>query len=168
MGIVNRTAKAIERREMKFKREYDLITTLIIAIAVLFLVLFTLVLESQAQVVTVDLNKIAMIESSGGKFKIHKDGWSKGTHGISKITLKEWNNFNPRDKHVFNDLMDDDVSLKISKWYINKRIPQMLRYYKQEDTLKNRLWAYNCGISCVIDNRIPKITQAYFRKYGEL
>lgn len=114
----------------------------------------------------IDLNKIAMIESSGNPLAWNKKDDSRGTFQITPICLKEFNNFHPNTQYTMDDLWDEAINREIADWYLNVRIPQMLRYYKIEDTTKNRIFAYNAGIKAVIDNRVPEITKAYFKKYG--
>lgn len=142
--------------------------------------------------VMIDLNAIAGNESKFGKYPINssqkqwsmltqhqidqlpKDDFDKlvqtanslGMYQISKITLQEWNNFHPSQKFEWSELLDDDVNKTIASWYLEKRIPQMLKHYKKEDTIENRLTAYNCGISCVLQNRRPAITQKYITDYN--
>lgn len=113
----------------------------------------------------IDMAKIAQIESSGCKFKVGDGGNSNGCHQVSMGVLKEYNQFN-RAKYTKKDLMNDAISLKVASWYMNKRIPQMLKHYGIPDTTKNRLWAYNAGIGNVVNGRVPQITKDYFKKYG--
>lgn len=120
---------------------------------------------SHADEVSVDMKKIAMIESSGCKHKVGDDGKSNGCHQISSGTLKEYNQFN-RTKYTKKDLMNDAVSLKVASWYANKRIPALLKHFGQEDTVTNRLIAYNSGIKAVINGKIPKVTKSYLKKYA--
>ena len=64
-------------------------------------------------------------------------------------------------------------NLDIAHWYMNTRIPQMLRYYGMPDTVDNHLIAYNFGIGNLIryttkDIKLPKETRNYIRKYHKL
>lgn len=135
---------------------------LIIGCAVMFLIAGC---HQDAFAGEVDMAKIAQIESSGCKFKVGDGGNSNGCHQVSSGALKEYNQFN-RTKYTKKDLMNDAISLKVAGWYMNKRIPQMLKHYGIEDTTKNRLWSYNAGIGNVIKGVVPQITKDYFRKYG--
>lgn len=149
----------------------DYVTPFVLALAVLMLTLLVCVFEAKAQVVTVDLEVIAMIESSGCKDKVSKrpGDQSHGCHQITPITLKEWNNFHPQDQHTFDDLLNDEVSYKIADWYLRERIPAMIRYYKKPVTLENILISYNAGINYVKTGKpIPEITKRYLKKYERL
>ena len=41
----------------------------------------------------------------------------------------------------------------------------MLKHYKIEDTVRNRLWAYNADIGRVLDGNMPNETKNYIVKY---
>jgi soluble lytic murein transglycosylase-like protein len=117
----------------------------------------------------VNMDIIKQIESSGRadavSFKGAKHG--RGLYQISEVCLKEWNNFNPEETYTVEDLFDGVINLKIADWYMNKRIPQMLKHYEVEDTDENRLWAYNAGIGNVIKGIKPEETRLYIKKYYE-
>lgn len=120
---------------------------------------------SFAAEVVIDMDKIAQIESSGCKHKVGDDGDSTGCHQVSSGTLKEYNQFN-HTKYTQKDLMNDAISLKIAKWYMNVRIPQMLKHFGKPDNVTNRLWAYNAGIGRVVQGVMPAKTKAYLTKYN--
>jgi len=114
----------------------------------------------------VDMNKIYGIESSNNPKALNKKSKAKGLGQITPIVLKEWNNFNKK-KYEDTDLFNPKANKEISQWYMNKRIPQMLRHYKKPDTLKNRLIAYNAGINYVVKSLpLPRETKNYLKKYG--
>jgi hypothetical protein len=112
----------------------------------------------------IDMNKVYSIESSNNPNAHNKSSNAKGLGQITPIVLKEWNNLNPKDKHSDADLFKADVNKKIASWYMNKRIPQMLKAKGLKDTLDNRLVAYNAGISKV-GKILPRETADYIKKY---
>lgn len=114
----------------------------------------------------VDMNKIYSIESSDNPKAHNKSSNAKGLGQITPIVLKEWNNFHPKESHTDNDLFNPEVNKKISSWYMNKRIPQMLKAKKLADTIENRLVAYNAGIGRV-GKILPKETADYIKKYNK-
>lgn len=134
----------------------------IIGCAVMFLIAGC---HSEAVAGEVDMAKIAKIESSGCKYKVGDGGESNGCHQVSTGTLKEYNQFN-HTEYTKKDLLNDAISLKIATWYIEKRIPQMLRYYGKPVDLKHKLWAYNAGIGRVVEGVMPEKTKKYLKKYG--
>ena len=129
--------------------------------------------------VEIDMHRIMMIESSGNPNAVNKSEGSTGLYQISPITLKEWNNLKPcaPDNVCFDtkphELFDPDINYKIANWYLNKRIPQMIKYFKLPDTIEGRLIAYNAGIGNYkkyIEGKrsLPPITKRYLRKYKRM
>ena len=116
----------------------------------------------------INLEIIKNIESSGNPNAYNKKSQAKGHYQITPITLKEWNNYNPKDKHTDKDLYNPEVNKKIADWYMNKRISQMHKAYKIQDTLENRLTSYNAGIGNTRKGRVPTETQKYIKKYKSL
>jgi soluble lytic murein transglycosylase-like protein len=115
----------------------------------------------------IDLNAIAMIESSGNPLAYNKEG-SYGLFQISEITLKEYN-LKCVKRYTRLDLFRPDVSREIASWYLEKRIPQMLRHFKKPVTVRNTIIAWNAGIKTVVTERtIPRITSLYLKKYDQL
>lgn len=125
-----------------------------------------IVSHADTPVVWIDLAKIAQIESSGNTRAWNKVDDSRGLYQITPICLQEWNNYHPAKQYTMDDLWTVSINEEIAGWYLNVRIPQMLRHYKIDDSVENRIWAYNAGIGNVVKGRMPKITQNYLRKYG--
>ena len=112
----------------------------------------------------VDMNKIYSIESNNNP----KAKSGKGAIGIGQIldALKDWNNLKPKEKYTAQDMYDAAKNKKVAEWYMNERIPQMLRAYKIADTVDNRLIAYNFGIGNLKNKKpLPKETIDYLKKY---
>jgi hypothetical protein len=122
-----------------------------------------------AGAVEIDHERICQIESNcnaRAKRETSTDR-SYGLYQISPIVLEEWNNFHPRHQYPIESLFDPYVNYTIYNWYMNKRIPQMLKHFGKPDTVRNRIIAYNAGISYVAhDKPIPSITKRYLRDYG--
>ena len=113
------------------------------------------------------LSIIAIIESSNNPLAYNQKTQARGLYQITPICLKEWNNFHSSEHYTLNDLFNPQVNEKIAKWYLTKRIPQMLRYYKKPVTIENILICYNAGIKYVLKGEIPKETKEYIQKYKE-
>lgn len=112
-----------------------------------------------------NMERIKSIESSGNIFAYNKSSGARGLYQITPIVLKEYNNFH-KEKYSKQDLFKADVNEKIARWYINKRIPQMLKYYNRDLSIENILISYNAGISYVVSGKkLPKETKEYIRKY---
>jgi len=115
----------------------------------------------------IDMDRIQSIESSGDPNAFNQKSKARGLYQITPIVVEEWNNYHPKEKHTVDDLFDPKTNYKMANWYMNDRIPQMLRAYGKEDNLNNRLVSYNAGISYVKDSRpLPQETKDYIRKYG--
>jgi soluble lytic murein transglycosylase-like protein len=66
------------------------------------------------------------------------------------------------------DLFYKTINLTVADWYMNTRIPEMLDYFEIEDTIDNRLAAYNFGIGNVKNKKaLPKETRNYIKKYHQ-
>lgn len=151
-----------KRRDIQIDKGYSFKMLAVFLLVVIFLlVVFTL-----ANAEEIDMDKIMMIESSGNPLAYRKADDSIGLFQITPVVLKEWNNFHPKEQHTRADLWNPVVNKKIADWYINKRIPQMLKYYGKPDTVPNRITAYNAGINYVVkDKPLPRITKLYIKKY---
>lgn len=143
------------------------ITVLLFICGVILGLLIVLILVSPAAA-EVDLSKIAVIESSNNPMAWNKADDSRGMYQITPICLKEWNSFHPDDQYTMDDLWDVGINRRIADWYINERIPAMIKYYGKEVSTRNCIIAYNAGISYVAhDKPLPEITKQYLRKYGD-
>jgi soluble lytic murein transglycosylase-like protein len=113
----------------------------------------------------INIQRIIQIESSGNPHAISRDGFNSiGLMQISPCVLQDYNRIhktNLKSRHLFSP----ETNIKVGNWYINKHIPKMLKYYKKEDTERNRIIAYNAGIKNAVKGRTPKITKQYLIKY---
>lgn len=115
----------------------------------------------------VNLDYIANIESSGNPLAYNKTSGARGLYQITPICLKDYNQFH-KVKIGMNDLFFPVKNKMVAEWYFAKRIPQLLKHYGLGDTVKNRLWAYNAGISKVKEGTMPSETADYIKKYAKL
>ena len=113
----------------------------------------------------VDMNIIRKIESNGNARAWNKKEDGRGLYQINPICLKEWNNYHPKEQYTADDLWNANINTKIAKWYLEVRIPQMLRYYGLEVNTRNIIIAYNAGIKAVIEGYVPTTTKKYLEKY---
>lgn len=124
---------------------------------------------AQTPSVEVDMNRIYAIESSNNPRAHNKRTNARGLGQITPIVVDEWNNFNPDTPITTDSLWNAGLNQQVASWYMNDRIPKMLRAYGIPDTIDNRLAAYNAGIGIVKANRgLPSETQNYIRKYKEM
>jgi hypothetical protein len=118
-----------------------------------------------------DMDIIIDIESSCNPDT--KDSPS-GARGLCQIMPSTWKECTKRmgvDWSWEVDAHDAEKSLKVGTYYINTRIPQMIKYYKLPDTFKSRIIAYSWGIGNLRKydagkvTELPKETSDYINKY---
>ena len=134
-------------------------------LVILLVLVFTLP-YNKAEAELINLQAIARIESGGNPLVVSKVG-AVGLYQVMPCVLQEYNT-RFRLRLSKNDLYNPEVNTKIASWYLSNRIPQMLRYYKKEVSVKNVLWAYNAGIGNVVKGRLPLETKNYLIKYDKL
>lgn len=112
----------------------------------------------------IDLSAIAQIESSGNPKAIGDGGKALGKFQLHKAVVDEYNRFH-NASYLHKNALDAHISEQIASWYLHKRIPQLLRHFKQPITLENVLTAYNMGIGNVIKG---KRATRYINRYRRL
>ena len=116
----------------------------------------------------IDLDIIKQIESSNNPLAYNKTTKATGAWQITPICLREYNKYNKAD-YILSDMYNPILCHKVAEWYINKRIPQMLKYYNKPITLDNILISYNAGVAYVVYNKPLKTeTINYIRKYKQI
>ena len=139
----------------------------------------------------IDINRIIKIESNGDPNAFNKKSGATGLMQITPICLMEWNNkigmfgTGYRNNHAktlgqlvivydnhynIGDMYNGGKNIRVGSWYINERIPQMLKAYGIEDSVEARLACYNWGIGNYRkylkgEKKMPKETRDYIRKY---
>ena len=116
---------------------------------------------------SVDMVKIATIESHNDPSAYNRASGAIGLCQITPVSLEDFNRAH-RTTYPIKNLWDGQFNIMVADWYANIRIPQMLRAYHIKDTVKNRLWAYNAGIGRVRHGIMPKETREYVKKYNAL
>ena len=70
------------------------------------------------------------------------------------------------DYEQFNEALSDyyiiDNNLAVGSWYWGKRIPEMLRHFGHENTLRNRVIAWNWGIAHAGKSTLPTVTASFY------
>lgn len=119
----------------------------------------------------VNMDIIIRIESNGNPNAIGR----AGEHGLCQIIPGTWDECIERmgvDWSWKEYSFDPIKNRAVGTYYMNTRIPQMLRYYDIPDTIDNRIIAYNAGIGNLIRihrevNSIPYTTCDYLAKYRQ-
>jgi hypothetical protein len=120
-----------------------------------------------SQILIISLYAIAVLESGLDPGAINKRTQAYGMYQIRQPCLEDYNRKN-KAKWTLEDMLTPSIAREVADWYLNKEIPRLLRHYKQ-DTIDNRLAAYNWGIGNMRKGKaLPKETVNYIRKYKEL
>ena len=119
--------------------------------------------------VLVDMNAISWIESKH-HLEAHRhvgqdESW--GEYQVTQVVLDEYNTHHGT-QYGSNDLYRRTTSFRIARWYMDIRIPQLLRHYGIHDTIDNRLICWNGGIRAAIHHHLSRITQRYIKQYHNL
>jgi soluble lytic murein transglycosylase-like protein len=134
---------------------------------IMMIVFLTITAEAQMQYV--DVMKIAKIESNLNPSAVN---YKEGSIGLCQIRIKgallDWNMRHKNEIYSEDDLFDQYINIKIADWFLNERIPAMLRHYNKDVTVENILISYNAGIRYVRDGiEPPKSTKRYIKRYME-
>ena len=128
------------------------------------LLLFTVSCSaSNAPTPKISMIKIAMLESSGDPTAYNRHTMAVGMFQITPICVEDYNQFHKK-KYEHYEMFNPIKAYKVADWYINKRIPQLLRHYNKPVTTENILAAYNNGASRV-GKILRKETKNYIKKY---
>jgi len=115
----------------------------------------------------VDMDIIAEIESSGDPLAYNPGSKATGAWQVTPICLADYNNYN-NTQYTLKDMFNQGDCYEVAFWYLNKRIPQMLRYYGRPVTIDNILICYNFGIRGIVNgDKLPKETKDYLMRYKE-
>ena len=132
-----------------------------IQLALIFLLFF----RANAFGQVINLSRISEIESNNNPKAYNARENSFGLNQIRSATLDEYNKYTKSNLR-YQDLFNAEINNRVATWYLEKRIPSMLRYYHKEVSVRNIIISYNAGISYVVSGKkLPEITVRYLRKY---
>lgn len=103
---------------------------------------FALMLIHSCQAEDVNINKIIQIESSWNPEAYNEESSAKGLMQITPICLLEFEIYHP---DVEINLWNPIDNVNVGSWYLNERIPKILKAFNIPDTVRNRLIAYHDG-----------------------
>jgi len=123
--------------------------------------------EQPVKDVSIDMNKIGQIESSNNPKAENK---RSGARGLCQIVKSTWLETTKKMGVMWSwdSAFNEEANKKVADYYMNKEIPRLLRYYKIDDTIENRLAAYNWGAGNLSRKGIEKAPQEtvnYIEKY---
>lgn len=130
---------------------------------------------------TIDMDKIADIESSGEALAHTPDGQHIGLYQLSQGIVTDFNHELDEcgpdcwniQQFQLEQMYIPEYALRVANWYINIKTPERLLEYGIPDTTTSRLIAFNWGIGHLRKwfNRgchwyqLPLETRKYIRKY---
>lgn len=113
---------------------------------------------------SVDMGKIAFIESSGCKNMVGDNGKALGCYQLHEGVVIDYNKAH-KTAFKHKDVMNKAIGLRVADWYMNQKVPAMLKHYGKPDTVENRITAYNMGIGAVVKG---KSAVKYIKKYNNI
>lgn len=126
------------------------------------LVLSIIVLySSNVYAVEIDLSAISHIESSNNSAAIGDGGQALGLYQLHKCVIQDYNEAHDTS-YLHQDALSSTISHKVVSWYVQDRIPALLKHFKIPVNTENVLTAYNLGIGEVVKGRVAK---GYIAKY---
>ena len=142
-------------------------------LALLFAMSVMIASPSQAMTTKINLKAIETIESGGNAKAFNFRTKATGLYQITPICLADWNQHHPSLYYGMKDLWNPEINKAIADWYLNERIPQMLKHYGLPETEDNVLIAYNWGIGNLKhylegERTMPLETANYLKKYRRL
>jgi len=147
----------------------------LILLVIVIIVLAVLIMPRPG--VVIDLDCIIEIESSGNQNAVNE---KSGARGLCQITKNTWEECTMQLKEDWDwsEAFDPDKNRVIGEYYMNERIPQMLKHDQLPDTIETRLAAYKWDLGSILklylqygtrwQEHTPTETQNYIKKYGEL
>ena len=128
-----------------------------------------------SQEVKIDLNAIAMIESSGNALAYNKSSGAVGKYQITLACLKDYNMAHMRYTYSLEEMYDPIKAEIVAEWYFG-RIERYLKHYGLPVSIEYVLISYNWGIGNVRKwyeggaewDRLPRESREYVKKYNKL
>lgn len=158
---------ACETQEIDRILDKPIKTWLILGVIGAIAIVFLLLMMPAAHAQEINIAHIAAIESHNNPHAYNKHSHAIGLCQITETVLIDYNeHFGTNWKLL--DLYNMDLNMMVASWYLNDRIPAMLKYYKIANSVRNRLIAYNYGIGHLKHgDQLPKETIDYILKYEE-
>jgi hypothetical protein len=120
----------------------------------------------------VDMDKIAMIESSGCRQLVGDNGKALGCYQLHSGVVMDYNRAH-KTAFKHKDVMNKAIGLRVADWYMNKRLVFLLNMYKIPVSNLTLIASYNWGIGNVKKwyknggrfEDLPRSTRQYYKKY---
>lgn len=117
------------------------------------------------------IESVINIESAGNPLAHRLESRGRYSMGLMQVlrgggAVDDWERLNGYKIDAWYYLPENNI--KVGAWYLGKKIPQMIERHGQDDTLRNRIIAYNAGIGNLIKGIVPTTTQSYLDKMEKL
>lgn len=125
--------------------------------------------QVEQSAIKIDMQRIASIESSNNP---KAENTQTGARGLTQIMQPTWKEMVAKmgEDWSWDDALDGEKNLAVGSYYMNTEIPRLLKHYGIEDTIENRLAAYNWGIGNLKNvgiEKAPQETIEYIEKYND-
>lgn len=132
-----------------------------------------LMVASPVMAEDVDMDKIAMIESSGNHLAYNAGENAIGLYQVRLPALRDYNLAHIRSGYSHEEMYDPAKAYKVANWYMNVAVPRYLRNMGIEDTVHNRIAGYNWGVGSLRRHyqeglEMPRVTRDYIAKYERM
>jgi len=130
----------------------------------------TIAVEEPMEKASIDMNKIARIESSNNP---KAENPRTGARGLCQIMKPTWEEMTKKMgvDWPWEEAFNEEANKEVADYYMNTEIPRLLKYFGIEDTVENRLTAYNWGVGNLKRmgiEKAPQETLNYIEKYTKL
>jgi hypothetical protein len=146
----------------------------LIPLAVIIVITVLIVCFWMSKVLAEDINMdyIAQIESNFDAKAYNKHSGATGMYQITPVVLAEYNAVH-KERYTMDDMYNAQRCEKVATWYMNVRIPQMMKALHIKDSVTTRIASYNAGVGVVLKHvrgtrSLPKETNAYLLKYARI
>ncbi|MBX4189749.1 transglycosylase SLT domain-containing protein [Candidatus Parcubacteria bacterium] len=113
----------------------------------------------------ISLPVIASLESSNRPRVIGDGGRALGLFQLHSGVVSDFNSAH-KTSYQHQDALNREIAQKIAHWYLETRIPQILKSKKLPVSTENVLTCWNAGCGRV--KNPPLLTQEYIKKYKKL
>lgn len=126
--------------------------------------------EQPVEKLQIDMNKIANIESSNNP---KEENTITGARGLCQIMKPTWEEMIKKMgvDWSWEEAFNEEANKEVADYYMNTEIPRLLKHFGLDDTVENRLAAYDWGVGNLSRKgfeNAPQETIDYIKKYKSL
>lgn len=110
---------------------------------------------------------IVKLESDGNPRAFNKKTKATGLFQITPVVVEGYNR-RFQKKLTLEQMTDIKKSVEVAYWYLEERIPQMLRFYNYPVTTQRILWCWHAGIGNFLNGIMPDATRKFINRYNKI